>query len=309
MKNNVAKKGKKSLTSQVLSRKVNFTNLDKVFFPQAKITKGDLIKYYDSVAEVMLPYLKDRPHSLNRQPNGVNGESFFQKDVDDMPPKWVQKASIYSESNQKKIKYLVCNSKDTLLYMAQLGCIEINPWNSRVGSLNKPDWLVIDLDPETIGFDTVVKVAKEAHEVFETLDIPSYPKTSGKTGIHIYIPLQASYTYNQSKVFGEILANLIHERIAAFTSVVRLPEKRQHKVYVDFLQNREGQTLAAPYSVRPTPQASVSTPLHWDEVNAKLDPSEFTIKNTQKRLNRVGDLWKPVLGKGIDIKKARAKIQ
>ncbi len=288
---------------------LNFTNLDKVFFPQAKITKGDLIEYYESVAGVMLPYLKDRPHSLNRMPNGIEGESFFQKDVGDTPPDWVQKAAIFSESNQKKIKYLVCNSKDTLLYMAQLGCIEINPWNSRVGSLNKPDWLVMDLDPEAIGFDKVVQAAKIVHEICETLDIPSYPKTSGKTGIHIFIPMAAKYTYNQSKQFGEILANLVHERLPDFTSVVRLPQKRQHKVYVDFLQNREGQTLAAPYSVRPTPQASVSTPIHWDEVNTKLDPAKFTIKNTQKRLNRVGDLWKPVLGKGIDIKMTLEKIR
>ena len=282
---------------------MKFTHLDKVFFPEKGYTKGDLVDYYTNLSKFILPYLKDRPHSLKRQPDGIGGESFFQKDVNNMPPKWVKKASIYSESNQKNINYLVCDSEDSLLYMVQLGCIEINPWNSRVKKLNKPDWLVIDLDPEDIGFDKVVEAALMTKKICDELKIPTYPKTSGKTGIHIYLPLGASYTYDQTKQLAEILANLVHERLPNTTSVERNPKKRQQKIYVDFLQNREGQTLAAPYSVRPTPEAIVSTPLHWEEVNKRLDPKKFTIKNTLKRLEKEGDLWKPVLGKGIDIKK------
>lgn len=288
--------------------RVKFTNLDKLFFPEAKITKGDLVEYYQNVASAMLPYLKDRPQSLKRQPEGINGESFFQKDVNDMPPSWVKTVKIHSESTNEDVHYLVCDSQGAILYMVQLGCIEINPWNSRLGHLKKPDWLILDLDPEDIGFDKVVETAKIAKAVCDELDIPTYPKTSGKTGLHIFVPLGAKYTYDQVRRFAEILADLVNARTPDFTSVLRLPKARRGKVYVDFLQNSEGQTLAAPYSVRPTPEATVSTPLHWDEVSAKLDPKNFTIKNIQKRLDKVGDLWKPVLGKGIDLKKTLSRI-
>jgi bifunctional non-homologous end joining protein LigD len=282
--------------------KLKFTHLDKVFFPKAKITKGDLIDYYQSVAQLMMPYVKDRPHSLLRQPNGIAGEGFFQKDMDHSPPDWVNTKAIYSESNQKDIHYLVPQNEEHLLYMVQLGCIEINPWNSRVKNLTKPDWAVIDLDPEAIDFKYVIQAALEVKKLCDELKIPSYPKTSGKTGIHIYIPLSAKYDYDLTKKFAQNLANLVHERTQKFTSVLRFPQKRQGKVYLDFLQNRQGQTLAAPYSVRPTEASSVSTPLHWDEVNSKLKPGNFTIKNIQKRIDKVDDIWKPVLGKGVDIK-------
>lgn len=294
----VKKDSKKSAPS---SAKLEFSHLDKVFFDKAGYTKGDLVDYYSQISQYILPYIKDRPHSLLRQPNGIDGESFFQKDMDHMPPKWIKTKPIYSESNQKNINYLVADTKDSLLYMVQLGCIEINPWNSKITHLDKPDWCVIDLDPEDISFEEVVKVANTVHQLCEELKIPSYPKTSGKTGVHIYIPLGAKYTYEQCKQFAQILANIIHERASKTTSIERSPKKRQQKIYVDFLQNRAGQTLAAPYSVRPTPAASVSTPLHWDEVHPKLSPDQFTIKNMSKRLDDVGDIWKPVLGKGINL--------
>lgn len=287
---------------------VEFTHLDKVFISKAKITKGDLVEYYTAVADFILPYIKDRPHSLLRQPNGIDGESFFQKDINKGSQKWLNTTKIHSDSTNQNVNYLVCKDLNHLLYMVQLGCIEINPWNSRVGSLSKPDWIVIDLDPEAIGFDKVVETALVVKTVCDEFKIDSYPKTSGKTGIHIYMPVQAKYTYEQAKQFAQIIANLVHERAQVFTSVERLPKKRQGKVYIDFLQNREGQTLAAPYSVRPTAEASVSMPLHWDEVNKKLKPTNFTINNMQKRLNRVGDLWKPVLGKPIDLKKILAQM-
>jgi bifunctional non-homologous end joining protein LigD len=296
-------------SSRQKAGKIQFTHLDKVFFPKAGISKGQLIDYYGQIGGRMLPYLKDRPHSLLRQPNGIGGEAFFQKDIGRTVPKWLKTAEIYSESNQKNINYLVCNSVDALLYMAQLGCIEINPWNSRVKRLEKPDWLVLDLDPEDISFEEVIKVAIVVHQLCEELNIPSYPKTSGKTGIHIYIPLAAKYDYEQTKQFAQLLATLVHQRIPETTSLERSPKNRQMKIYIDFLQNREGQTLAAPYSVRPTEVASVSTPLHWAEVKKGLKPSEFTIKNIFKRLDREGDLWRPVIGKGLDIGKVLKSLQ
>jgi bifunctional non-homologous end joining protein LigD len=285
-----------------------FSHLDKVFWPEKGYTKGDLVDYYRSVSEVMLPYILSRPHNLLRQPNGYKGKSFFQKDMGDLPPDWIKTVSIFSESNEKNIDYLVCDSLDSLLYMVQLGCIEINPWNSRVKTLDKPDWVVIDLDPEGVPFNQVVEVANVVRLVTEELGIPTYPKTSGKTGIHIFMPLNAKYDYEQAKKFGEILAHLVHRRTDNITSLERSPQKRQKKIYLDFLQNHQGQTLAAPYSVRPTADATVSTPLKWEELNSRLKPTAFTIKNILKRLDKVGDLWRPVLDRGIDIEKILEKI-
>ncbi len=277
-----------------------FTHLDKVFFPKHKYTKGDLIHYYESVGDFMLPYLKDRPHSLLRQPGGVTDHGFFQKNMEHLPD-WVPATDIYSESNNGNLHWIVGGSIETLTYMVQLGCIEINPWNSRIQNLDKPDWLVIDLDPEGVTFEDVITVAKATHEVCDELHIDAFPKTSGKTGIHVYIPLHANYNYEQAKNLAHLLAIEINKRVPKLTSLERMPVKRQHRIYLDYLQNREGQTLAAPYSVRPTPDANVATPLHWDEVKKGLKPENFTIANIHKRLARTGDLWKPVLGKGVDI--------
>lgn len=287
---------------------LQLTHLDKIFFPKHKHTKGDLITYYTSVAEYILPYLKDRPHSLNRMPDGITGPSFYQKNNEHLPD-WVPSADIFSESNDANLHWIVGGKLNTLLYMVQLGCIEINPWNSRTNHLDKPDWIVIDLDPEGIGFKKVIEVAKTVKEVCDEWGVPTYPKTSGKTGIHIYIPLQANYTYEQGKNLAHLIALEVNKRQPTLTSVERMPEKRKHKIYIDFLQNREGQTLAAPYSVRPTPEATVSMPLHWDEVTPKLLPTDFTVKNALARLKRVGDLWKPVLGRGIDVQAVLERIE
>ncbi|HUS26109.1 MAG TPA: DNA ligase D [Nevskiaceae bacterium] len=284
------------------------THLDKVFFPKHKYTKGDLIKYYESVAEYMLPYLQDRPCSLNRMPNGITGESFYQKNNEHLPP-WVPHANIFSDSNNANLRWIVGGDLPTLLYMVQLGCVEINPWNSRVKQLNKPDWIVIDLDPEGVGFKGVVEVARTVRDVCKDWHISNVPKTSGKTGIHIYIPLAAKYTYEQGKNLAHLIALEVNKRQPKLTSVERNPAKRKHKIYVDFLQNREGQTLAAPYSVRPTPEATVSMPLHWDEVTPALKPTDFTIQNAAKRLKHTGDIWKPIVGQGIDLANILKKIE
>lgn len=289
--------------------KFEFTHLDKVFFKEAGLTKGDLVEYYQTVAKTMLPYLKNRPESLLRQPDGYNGISFFQKDMGDKLPAWVKTKKIHSDSTGEDINYLVCNDQDSLLYMVQLGCIEINPWSSTLGHPGKPDWIVIDLDPEGVDFESVVEVALCVKMVCDELKIPAHPKTSGKTGIHIYIPMQAKYSYDQGRDLAHLLVTLVNQRTPELTSIERSLKKRPHKIYLDFLQNSQGQTLAAPYSARPTKFASVSTPLHWDEVNKRLDPMRFTIKTTPKRLAKVGDLWRPVLGKGIELKKMISKIE
>lgn len=293
-----------------ISTKVPFdlTHPDKVFFPKYRYTKGDLFHYYESVADYILPYLKDRPLSLNRMPDGITGMSFFQKNNEHLPD-WVPHADIFSDSNNDTLRWIVGGNLNTLLYVVQLGSIEINPWNSRVNHLEKPDWIVIDLDPHKVPFEKLIEIARTVKTVCDEWRIPTYPKTSGKSGLHIYIPLSAVYTFEQGKNLAHLIALEVHSRQPGITSVERNPEKRKSQLYLDFLQNREGQTLAAPYSVRPTQDATVSTPLHWDEVKPGLKPTDFTIQTIGKRLNRVGDLWKPVLGKGINLQKVLGAME
>lgn len=288
---------------------LELTNLDKIFFPKHKYTKGDLLEYYKTVSGVMLPYLKDRPMSLLRQPNGVTGEGFFQKNNEHLP-NWVPSVDIYSDSNQANLHWIVGGDLDTLQYMVQLGCIEINPWNSRVKHLDNPDWAVIDLDPEgKITFKDVIKVALTVKAVCDNWGVPCYPKTSGKTGIHIFIPTYAKYSYEQVKNLAHLVVIEVNKREPDLTSLERMPAKRKDRLYLDYLQNREGQTLAAPYSVRPTPDATVSAPLSWDEVTPSLKPADFTIKNMPARIKKVGDIWRPVMQKGVDIARVLKKIE
>lgn len=288
---------------------VSVTHLDKIFWPERGYTKGDLINYYHEVGPTMLVYLKDRPQSLLRQPGGYQDHGFFQKDFTMTLPKFASSKTVFSESTKEDVHFLVCNNLDTLLYMAQLGCIEINPWSSRLKNLDKPDWAVIDLDPEGVTFKEVVATALVVHEVCKEWNIPAYPKTSGKTGIHIFIPLGARYTYEQARQFAQLIAIEVNKRLPKITSVTRSPEKRHHRVYLDYLQNSKGQTLAAPYSVRPTKDASVSMPLEWDEVKLSLKPSDFTIKNAVKRLWQRGDLWANVLKQKVDISKVLKQLE
>jgi bifunctional non-homologous end joining protein LigD len=280
-------------------KKLKLTNLEKELWPG--ISKLDLINYFDEMAEYILPYLKNRALSMHRFPDGINGEAFFQKNVEDLAPDWATTRKI-KDDDGKVVEYLVCNDKATLIYLANLACIELHPWLSKIDDLKHPDFLVLDLDPEDVSFDKVVDVALATKKVLDKLDIFGYIKTSGARGIHIFINVDAKYTFDQVKDFAEILARLINKEIPEITSLERLPEKRQHKVYIDWLQNAEAQTVVAPYSPRPKPDAPVSTPLEWKELNSKLDPKDFTIKNIQARLKAKGDLFKKLLSeKPVDI--------
>ncbi len=291
-------------------KKVNLTNLNKIYWPDEGYTKGGLIKYYLEVSDYILPYLKDRPQSLNRFPNGINGPSFYHKDMEvSQLPDWAKTVSLYSKANNHNIDYLICNDLPSLLYMANLGCIEINPWHSRFKKEDFPDYFILDLDPGDISFKEVVNTALVIKEISDELNIDAYCKTSGATGLHIYFPLDAKYDYDQVKIFAEIFANLTHARLPAVTSVERTVAKRSNKIYVDFLQNRKGQTIAAPYSVRPRRGATVSTPLSWKEVNHDLSPELFTIKNIMKRLDKVGDLWQGVFKNPIKIPDIIRKLE
>lgn len=288
--------------------KLTLTNLSKIYWPDEGYTKGDLIKYYSEIADYILPYLKDRPESLNRHPNGIKGKSFYHKDMGDAPPKWVKTSEIYSESNDKNINYLICQNKATLIYMNNLGCIEINPWNSRLRSLNNPDYLVIDLDPGENTFKEVTETALVVKAVLDRAKAECYCKTSGATGMHIYIPLGARYSYEQARDFAHVIAQLTHEQLPKLTSLERSLKARRKKIYLDYLQNSRGQTLAAVYSARPKLGATISTPLQWEELKSGLHPSEFTIKTIPKRLQKIGDLFQGVLGKGVDIIKSLDRL-
>lgn len=284
------------------------TNLEKIYWPKEKYTKGDLIEYYHNMSKFILPYLKNRPHSLNRYPNDINGKSFYQKDVKDKVAGWITTAEIYSESNDENIHYFVCTDEASLLYMVNLGCIEINPWFSTVDHINKPDYLAIDLDPLDIPFKKVIETAFAVKDVLDKANAKGYCKTSGATGIHIYVPLNKKYDFEISREFAHIIAQFTNELLPEITSIERSPSKRKKKIYIDYLQNRTGQTLAAPYSARPRLNAPVSTPLEWKELRSLESPDEFTIKNISKRLNRKGDLFKGVLGKGINIEKCMKNL-
>jgi bifunctional non-homologous end joining protein LigD len=285
------------------------TNLNKVFWPDEGYTKGDVIAYYREIGSVILPYLHDRPESLNRHPNGIKGKNFFQKNVSKQPPPpWVETISIETYGGSATAKYLVCQDNASLLYLANLGCIEINPWNSRLGHLDNPDYAILDLDPKDIPFARVVESALAVRKVLDKAGAASYCKTSGKRGLHIFIPLAAKYSYEAARQFAQVVATIIHNNLPDITSIVRSPAQRQQRVYLDFLQNSRGQTLAAPYSLRPTPGATVSTPLAWREVKKTLDPTKFTIKTLSRRLDKVGDLWHEVLQEGIDLEAVLTKL-
>jgi bifunctional non-homologous end joining protein LigD len=292
----------------VCGHDLKFTNLSKLYWPEDNVSKRDMFNYYYQVAEYILPYLKDRPMSLNRFPGGIHGPSFYQKDVKNKAPEWA-KTFPYRTSDGEDKEYLVGADEATLLWMAALGCIEMNPWFSRTQSPDNPDFCVIDLDPDKNTFDQVVEAALEVKQLLDAIDVPSYCKTSGSTGMHIYIPLGAKYTYDQSQMFAKIIVTKVHERIPEFTSLERMIANRKGKMYLDFLQNRPGATIAGAYSLRPKLGATVSMPLHWDEVKPGLTMRDFTIFNAIDRLKVEGDLFKGALGEGIDLQETIKKAQ
>jgi bifunctional non-homologous end joining protein LigD len=289
---------------KIEGHEIKFTHLSKIYWPNEKLTKRDMLNYYYQVAPFILPYLKGRPQSLNRYPNGIEGESFYQKDVKGKAPEWLETFAYHSEADNREKEFLVATDEASLLYMASLGCIEMNPWSSTIKKPNYPDWCIIDLDPDKNPFDQVIEAARVTYKLLESIEVSSYCKTSGSTGIHIYIPMGAKYTYEESKEFARSIVTIVNGEIPKFTSIERPTANRKGKIYLDFLQNRPQATLAAPYSVRPKPGATVSMPLFWEELKKGLKMRDFTMRNAVARIIKEGDIFKPVLGKGIDLKKA-----
>lgn len=283
------------------------TNRQKVFWPEDGFTKGDLLDYYREIAPVIMPHLVDRPQVLHRHVDGHDGKEFFQR-ISKGQPSWIQTVQIQTSKRNSTRPFVLCQNWPSLLWMANFGCIELIPWNSRINSLDWPDYLVIDLDPQDVAFDKVVEVAQVVHKLLDKIGAANFCKTSGKRGMHIYVPLGSQYQFAQAKLFGEIIVRLVHQKLPALTTLNQSLDERKGRIYLDHTRNSRGQAMAAPYCARPHPGATVSAPVKWSEVKKGLDPARFTIKSMPKRIEKVGDLWEPVLGKGIDLLKCLERL-
>jgi bifunctional non-homologous end joining protein LigD len=296
-----AKKLEGDLNVRVRAEVVPLTNLDRVYWPEEGYTKGDLVRYYHEISRFILPYLKDRPLIMKRYPSGIGGPFFHQHDVNDAP-KFARTVALEAEDGGRhEVDYIVGDNEATLLYMANLGAVERHPWHSRVADLEHPDWFVFDLDPgEGVRFETICDVALGTRDVLERLGLESYPKTSGSRGIHVYVPVKPAYSYKQIAELAEQVATVIAREHKDVATVERSKRKRGGgMIYVDHMQNARGKSVAAPYSVRPKPGATVSAPLEWKEVERKkIKTADFHIGNMLARVERKGDLFAPVLKKG-----------
>ena len=283
------------VTDDDVDRTVHFTNLDKVLWLETGYTKGDLIEYYRAVWKWIEPYLADRCLVLTRFPDGIDGKSFYQKNAPDWAPEWVRTESVWSESSEKPIDYFVVEDLEMLLYVANSAAIPLHVWSSRIATINQPDWCILDLDPKGAPFGDVVKVARVIRDVCDEIELPTYVKTSGASGLHVLVPLGHQCDYEQSRQLGHLLAQVVVSELPEIATITRTIRDREGRVYVDFLQNRRGQLLVAPFSVRPVPEAAVSTPLKWSEVTQRLDIRKHTIRTVPARMKRLkgGD---PFLG-------------
>ncbi|MGH3018682.1 MAG: DNA ligase D [Gaiellaceae bacterium] len=280
-------------------RTLRLSNLDKVFWPDEGITKGDLLAYYREVAPALLPHLRDRPFTMKRYPDGWQGNHFFQKDAPSHMPEWIPSKTYRStsrETRQKRtIRYPLVNDELALLWMVNMGCIDMNTWYSRVDRPERPDWVLFDLDPSPdAGFREVVQVALLVKEVLDALGLAGFPKTSGADGFHVLVPIERRATYDETREFAEIVAGTLARTHRGLVTTEWSKAKRRG-VLVDANQNGEGKTIASAYSVRPRAGAPVSTPLRWDEVSDQLDPLDFTMEIVLGRVEREGDLFEGVL--------------
>jgi bifunctional non-homologous end joining protein LigD len=298
------------VTLSIDGRKLKFTHLNKVFYPREGYRKRDVLNYYNAVAELILPHLHDRPLTLKRYPNGIEGEHFFQKDAPQGTPAWVHRKKIAPEMGEEAKHFVLAQDRATLLWLANLGCIDQNPMQSRVGSLEHPDFILLDLDPYNCGYDRIVEAAQLVRRRLEQLGLAGYPKTTGGDGMHIYLPIEPRYSFDQARSFAEVLARLVaHERPDLFTTPRAVKQREKGKVYFDYLQIGGGKTISAPYVLRAHPGAPVSTPLAWREVAPGLSPAQFHLGNVLERFARLGDLFEPVLKQPQRLEEALEKLE
>ena len=289
-------------------RAVRVSNPDKIFFPQDPYTKGDLVQYYASIAPVLVPHLEGRALSLARYPNGITEDFFYEKQCPSHAPEWIGRAPIHSSHRGEPIDFCMVTDRDSLVWVANLGCIEMHPWLSRVERPDTPDFAVFDLDPqEGSTWEQVVYVAGLVNVLLERLGLAGYAKTSGASGLHIYVPLEARYTYRRVRRFVETLGRMIATADPDAATMEWDIPKRGPRIFIDHNQNVGGKTIASVYAVRPVDGAQVSTPILWDELG-DIHPSDFTIATVWDRLRRYGDLFAPVLSGGQRLEQAEAAL-
>jgi bifunctional non-homologous end joining protein LigD len=282
-----------SVFVEIDGRRLHLTNLNKIYFPDDGYTKRDLLAYYFRIAPLILPFLNDRPLVLRRYPNGIDGKAFFQKDAPIETPEWAKTATIRSEDKNKPIHYILANDRATLIYLTNLGCIDHNPWSSRYDNQDYPDYIFFDLDPTPqTPFSIVAKVGKLLLENLKKLGMTALPKTSGATGLHIFLPVEPRYTFEQARMFVEAVASMVDKEHPRLITFERSVSKRPNgMIYVDAHQNSRGQSLASVYSIRAFPHAPASVPLKTTELTATMDPSRWNLRSMDERLKKAGDLW------------------
>lgn len=289
---------------------VVLTNPEKVFWPREGYTKRDLFEYYRRIAPWALPYLRGRPLVLTRYPDGIEGKSFYQKNAPPFTPGWVRTVKISHSEGEKEIEYFVCDDEASLLFVANMGAIPLHVWASRCDDLERPDWCILDLDPKGAPFSNVVEIARHIHKLCRQIELPAFAKTSGASGLHVLIPLGRQVDYEGSRTLAELLARLTVAALPEIATVERGLEAREGRVYVDFLQNRRGQLLVTPFSLRPLPGAPVSMPLRWREVGVRLDPARHTIRSAPRRMARMGeDPVRPLLELTPDLAGALERLR
>jgi bifunctional non-homologous end joining protein LigD len=293
------------------ARQVRLTNPDRVLFPDDGITKSELFAYYDAVAPVLVPHLRDRPFTMKRYREGLAGEGFFQKQAPKGMPRWIRTRQFRThprEGGSRLVDFPLVNSREALLWMVQMHCIDMNAWYSRVDKPHRPDFVVFDLDPPDRGFALAVRVAHLVREALEELRLRSYVKTSGADGIHVLVPIARRSTFEHTYEFAERVSRSLEERHPGLVTTEWLKRKRSG-VLVDHRQNGWGKTIASVYSVRPRPGAPVSTPLRWEELTEDVTPRQFGMREALARVERVGDLNEPVLRGGQALGPALRKLQ
>ena len=286
---------------------VETSNEDKVFFPDEKITKGDLIDYYQKIADRMVPYLKERPLVMKRYPDGIKGESFYQKEIGDYFPDWIERVKVKKKGGT--VTHVQCDNAATLVYLANQACIELHPWLSRSDKLHYPDQLIIDLDPSGDDFSQAVFGARVLKELFDELDLKAFLKTTGSRGLHVLVPLDRRANFDKVREFAQDTAKLLAQRHSDKLTIEARKAKRRGRLLIDTARNAYAQTAVAPYAVRAKPGAPVATPLDWDEIgNKKLNSQSYNVRNIFRRLGRKTDPWKDLPRLGRSLKEARRRL-
>lgn len=288
---------------------IDITNRDKMYFPEHKITKGDLIDYYEKISDYLLPYLQDRPLTLSRFPDGIESDGFYQKEVPNHFPEWIEVEEIKKKEGGT-IRQVVCNNEATLIYLVNQGTISFHPWLSTTDDINKPNKLVFDLDPPKGNFDLVLKGAKALHSLLENrLDLNTFVMTTGSEGLHVVCPIRARNTFDEVRAFAKNVAQyLVQDQPDAFTVEMRKKDRRD-RLLIDYMRNGYGQTSIPPYSVRALKEAGIATPLRWDELNKKgLTSQSYHIKNIFRRLSQTGEIWQNFRQKAKSIDNSIEKL-